>query len=134
MTSAPVLRSRLSASGGSSASPLPDPKLLFDENLASSLVSALSDVFPGSRHVVDVGLAAARDRAIWAYAAANGFVLVTKDEDFQRLSVLEGAPPKVLWVGLGNCSTAEVEQLLRTRRRDVVQFVEHSEATFLALA
>lgn len=83
---------------------------------------------------MDIGLAAARDRAIWAYAAVNGFVLVTKDEDFQRLSLLEGAPPKVVWIGLGNCSTADVERLLRSRRRDVVQFVEHSEATFLALA
>lgn len=82
---------------------------------------------------MDVGLAAARDRAIWAYAGANGFVLVTKDEDFQRLSLLEDAPPKVVWIALGNCSTADVERLLRSRHRDVVQFVEHSEATFLAL-
>jgi predicted nuclease of predicted toxin-antitoxin system len=82
---------------------------------------------------VDVNLAAAPDRSIWTYAATNGFVLVTKDADFERLSLLEGAPPKVVWIGLGNCSTADVEGLLRSRCRDVVQFVEHSEATFLAL-
>jgi predicted nuclease of predicted toxin-antitoxin system len=69
------------------------------------LVGALSDFYPGSVHVSGAGLAAARDRAIWMYAAANGFVLVTKDEDFHRLSVLHGAPPKVIWIGLGNCST-----------------------------
>ena len=120
-------------SGASSASRLPDLKLLFDENLASSLVSALSDLFPGSRHVVDVGLAGAPDRSIWTYAATNGFVLVTKDADFERLSLLEGAPPKVVWIGLGNCSTADVEGLLRSRCHDVVQFVAHSEATFVAL-
>lgn len=129
----PVLRTPQNASAGSSASPLPDPKLLLDENLASSLVGALSDLYPGSAHVVDVGLAAARDRAIWAYAATNGFVLVTKDEDFQRLSLLHGAPPKVVWIGLGNCSTADVEELLRSRRGEIVQFLEHPEATFLAL-
>lgn len=80
-----------------------------------------------------VGLAAARDTVIWAYAAANGFVLVTKDEDFQRLSLLQGAPPKVIWIGLGNCSTAEIEQLLRSRREEIVLFLEHPEATFLAM-
>jgi predicted nuclease of predicted toxin-antitoxin system len=90
-------------------------------------------LYPGSAHVSSVRLAATRDRAIWAYAAANGFVLVTKDEDFHRLSVLLGAPPKVVWIGLGNCSTADVGRLLRTRHGEIVLFVEHPEATFLAL-
>jgi predicted nuclease of predicted toxin-antitoxin system len=67
------------------------------------------------------------------YAAANGFVLVTKDEDFHRLSVLRGAPPKVIWIGLSNCSTDDVTRLLRARHSEIVQFVEHPEATFLAL-
>jgi predicted nuclease of predicted toxin-antitoxin system len=58
---------------------------------------------------------------------------VTKDEDFHRLSVLLGAPPKVIWIGLGNCSTVDVARLLRIRHREIVQFVEHPEATFLAL-
>jgi predicted nuclease of predicted toxin-antitoxin system len=98
------------------------------------LVGTLSDFYPGSVHVSGAGLAAARDRAIWTYAAANGFVLVTKDEDFHRLSVLHGAPPKVIWIGLGNCSTDDVARLLRGRHSEIVQFVEHPEATFLALA
>jgi predicted nuclease of predicted toxin-antitoxin system len=84
-------------------------------------------------HISGAGLAAARDRQIWMYAAANGFVLVTKDEDFHRLSVLHGSPPKVVWIGLGNCSTDDVIRLLRARHREIVQFVEHPEATFLAL-
>jgi len=77
---------------------------------------------------------AARDRDIWAYASANELVLVTKDEDFHRLSVLYGAPPKVVWLGLGNCSTNDVARLLRARHREIVEFVEHPEATFLALS
>jgi predicted nuclease of predicted toxin-antitoxin system len=97
------------------------------------LVAVLADLYPGSVHVTDVGLAASRDMAIWTYAGANGFVLVTKDGDFQRLSVLYGTPPKVIWIGLGNCSTADVERILRSRHREIVQFLEHSEATFLAL-
>ena len=78
-------------------------------------------------------MAATRDRAIWSYAGANGFVVVTKDEDFHRLSVLLGPPPKVVWIGLGNCSTVDVAHLLRVRHAEIVQFVEHPEAAFLAL-
>jgi hypothetical protein len=51
--------------------PLPDPKLLVDENLAGSLVNALSNLYPESVHVADVGLATTRDRAIWSFPAAN---------------------------------------------------------------
>jgi predicted nuclease of predicted toxin-antitoxin system len=58
---------------------------------------------------------------------------VTKDEDFQRLSVLRGPPPKVIWIRLGNCATADVRRLLRLRAEQVHAFVEHPEAAFLAL-
>ena len=72
-----------SASESSGASPLPEPgpKLLFDENLAPRLALALADSYPGSSHVCHVGLEGSSDVAIWAHAAAGGFVLVTKDED-----------------------------------------------------
>ena len=108
-------------------------KLLLDENLAARLARDLADVYPGSAHVLALGLGGAADGAIWARAAAEGVVLVTKDEDFQRLSVLLGPPPKVVWVRLGNCATADVARLLRFRADEVRAFAEHPEAAFLAL-
>ena len=70
---------------------------------------------------------------MWEHAAAYGFVLVTKDEDFHRLSVFRGFPPKVVWIRLGNCSTADVIHLLETYRDAVAAFVAHEDAAFLAL-
>lgn len=61
-------------------------KLLFDENLAARLAKDLDGVFPGSAHVETLGLLGATDRIVWSRAADGGFVLVTKDEDFHRLS------------------------------------------------
>jgi predicted nuclease of predicted toxin-antitoxin system len=55
------------------------------------------------------------------------------DEDFHRLSVLRGAPPKVIWLRLGNASTEDVARLLHARREDVLRFATQEEATFLAL-
>ena len=69
-----------------------------------------ADLYPGSVHVSEVGLAASPDRAIWAHARDHGLVIVTKDENFHRLSVLLGPPPKVM---LGNCSTDDVVRLLQ---------------------
>jgi len=75
----------------------------------------------------------ASDEAIWTHAREMGFLIVTKDEDFQRLSVWRGAPPKVVWIRLGNCTTSQVADLLRRSRELIAGFVEHDEATFLAL-
>lgn len=83
--------------------------------------------------MVTLGLAGAADREIWNRAAADDFILVTKDEDFHRLSVLVGPPPKVVWIRLGNCTTGDVERLLRGRFEQVRAFVEHEESAFLAL-
>jgi predicted nuclease of predicted toxin-antitoxin system len=108
--------------------------LLFDENLAARLVSALADLYPDCAHVGDRGLAGGSDKAIWEYARGHRLVIVSKDEDFQRLSVLYGAPPKVIWIRLGNCSTADIMRLLRERREEINSFLANEEAAFLALA
>ena len=60
-------------------------------------------------------------------------LLVTKDEDFHRLSILHGAPPKVIWVRLGNCTTDDVAHLIRSHQQSVERFAAQEEATVLVL-
>lgn len=112
---------------------MPPPRLLFDDNLSNRLPQRLASAYPGSLHSATVVTRGASDEAIWTQARDGGFVLVTKDEDFQRMSVLRGAPPKVLWICLGNCSTDDIAELLEQSIDVVAAFVEHPEATFLAL-
>ena len=103
-------------------------KLLFDQNLAPSLVRRLADTYPNSAHTHPLGLGEADDRAIWDYAREHGFAIVSKDSDFHQLSVREGPPPKVVWVRLGNCTVDEVAELLRSRRQDLERFDAGPEA------
>ena len=109
-------------------------KLLFDQNLSHRLVLQLAAEFPGSAHVRDLALATATDAAVWAHAAATGFVIVSKDTDFQQRALLHGHPPKVIWVRLGNCPTAAVAALLRSRLADIQAFEADPLASFLALS
>jgi predicted nuclease of predicted toxin-antitoxin system len=88
-------------------------KLLVDENLSYSLAASLADLFPGSKHVRDVGLRGCKDPSIWEYAKSNDLCILTKDLDFQARSILYESPPKVILVRLGNCTTARVEIALR---------------------
>ena len=60
-----------------------------------------------------IGLSTADDAVIWDHALRHGFTIVSKDSDFSGLSSLFGAPPKVIWLTLGNCSTAVVERCPR---------------------
>ncbi len=48
-------------------------KLLFDENLSPKLSNRLSDLFPSSLHVRDVGMKATIDPVVWDYAKDNIF-------------------------------------------------------------
>jgi len=88
-------------------------KLLFDENLSPKLSQRLADLFPDSVHVRDVGMKATADPTVWDYAKGNDFIIVSKDADMHDLSLVFGNPPKVVWLRLGNCSTRQVEELLR---------------------
>lgn len=108
-------------------------KLLFDENLSGHLPRLLADLFPDSDSLLQLGLGGASDDAVWELAKRLGFVLVTRDEDFQRLSVLRGPPPKVIWIRLGNCATADVVRVLRFRAEQIRAFVDEAETAFLAL-
>ena len=108
-------------------------KLLVDQNLAPRLASVLQELFPGSIHVRDVGLSSADDEEVWAYAVSEGFVIISKDADFHQRSFLFGAPPKVVWIRPGDCSTEDVGTLLRTHYQDLQDFEENEEAAFLAL-
>jgi predicted nuclease of predicted toxin-antitoxin system len=108
-------------------------KLLFDENLSFRLVVALADVYPESVHVRQVGLLGADDRAIWVYAAEHSFLLTSKDTDFHDRSVLYGAPPKVVWLRIGNSTVAETADLLRRQYILIRHFHEDPKSTFLPL-
>jgi len=108
-------------------------KLLFDENLSPNLVHLLSRHFPESKHVRDVGLAAADDDSVWAYACADNLVIVSKDSDFHQRSFVKGPPPKVVWLRCGNCGTQEIMDLLRSHQAHLEIFQKKSEAAFLEI-
>jgi predicted nuclease of predicted toxin-antitoxin system len=77
-------------------------KLLFDENVSPRLTELLAAEYPESTHVRDVGLTGKPDEQIWDYARDNGLTIVSKDDDFRQRSFLKGAPPKIVWLQVGN--------------------------------
>jgi predicted nuclease of predicted toxin-antitoxin system len=49
-------------------------------------------------------------------ARTHGFVIASKDTDFRERVYVEGFPPKVIWLDVGNAGTAGIAALLRGER------------------
>ena len=88
----------------------------------------LANEYPGSVHVREVGLRGAEDQQIWDYGRTRGFAIVSKDTDFRERSFVEGFPPKVIWLDVGNAG------LLRRERQRAEAFEKQDETSLLILS
>lgn len=109
-------------------------RFLLDQNLSARLTQPLQDDYEGTTHVREFALQAADDLAIWEFAKERGYAILSKDADFHQLSFLYGHPPKVVWVGLGNCTTDEVLDAIHRRKEDIENFERDEQASFLSLS
>jgi predicted nuclease of predicted toxin-antitoxin system len=107
--------------------------LLFDQNISPRLVDRLTDIYPGSVHVFNLGLGNAMDIEIWQYAYDNDYMIVTKDADFSEFGIIKGFPPKIIWIRRGNCSTQEIETILRENYSAISELSEDPETGILTL-
>ena len=64
----------------------------------------------------------------------NGFTIVTKDADYNNLSLVRGGGPKVVWLLMGNCTTSQVEAIFRARFEAIKAFDGDPDLGTLALS
>jgi predicted nuclease of predicted toxin-antitoxin system len=99
-------------------------KLLLDNNLSHRLVARIADLYPEPSHVMTVGLDEAEDEEIWNYAKKNHFTIVTKNADYDDLSLIRGSPPKVIWLKVGNCRIGVIESIIRNNVTALNNFIQ----------
>jgi predicted nuclease of predicted toxin-antitoxin system len=73
-----------------------------DNQLPAALTQWLARNGWDATHVLDLHLNEADDLDIWKYARDNGFVVISKDEDFSNRAALS-RDVQIIWVRLGNC-------------------------------
>lgn len=83
-------------------------KFLVDVNLPPRLCDWLGQHGHAATHLVDLLALRMPDTEVWKRAAAQGEVLVSKDSDFYERALLQGPPPQVLLVALGNCGNGDL--------------------------
>lgn len=94
-------------------------KLLLDENLSRRIVPFLQTAFPESSQVALLNLEGASDAEIWQFAKDNGFVIVSRDSDFQERSLVAGHPPQVIWLKIPNRSKTFVLNVLLDHHTEI---------------
>lgn len=109
-------------------------KRLFDANRSPTLVVHLQQDYPQSAHARDVGLEAGSDAQIWEYARAHAFVIVSKDTDVRERSFVEGFPPKIIWLDVGNAGTVQIVTLLQQEHGRVESFGGAADTSLLILS
>ncbi|RSK29783.1 DUF5615 family PIN-like protein [Hymenobacter metallilatus] len=98
-------------------------RLLLDENISWRLVAYLRPYCAEVIHVRDIGLDNSSDTTIWRYARQQGYDVLTKDEDFLRLVLAEGFPPRVVAVQNAQVPVAKLAEFLLARLPQLREFL-----------
>lgn len=96
-------------------------RFLVDNQLSAALARWLETKGCQAEHVLALGLAQSPDADIWQRAAREGAVIISKDEDFARMTLLKPEPVPVVWLRFGNCRTAALLASMERAWPDIVQ-------------
>ena len=102
-------------------------RLLFDQNISFRITKKLKEHFSDCKHISDCGLRDCDDPDIWEYAKKNNFAIVTFDSDFYEISILNGHPPKIIWIRSGNLTTNEIVQVMIKNHNSIITFLNNVE-------
>ncbi|QDA61476.1 DUF5615 family PIN-like protein [Hymenobacter jejuensis] len=109
-------------------------RLLLDENISWRLAAYLQPYCAEVLHVRDIGLANSPDTTIWRYARQHGYDIITKDEDFLRLVITEGFPPRIVAVQNAQIPVGKLAEFLLARLSQLQEFLgEQKEFGLLLL-
>ena len=94
--------------------------LLLDANISWRLITLLQPHFTQILHVDSIDLPQpVKDTEIWNFALLKDAIIVTFDEDFYKLSILKGFPPKVVILRTGNQNKQFVANVLAKHKQDI---------------
>ncbi len=110
-------------------------RLLIDQNLSPKLCRWFEEFIEVEQclHVRDMDMSYTPDFQIWEWARQHDWLLVSKDVDFVDLSVLRGAPPKLIWTRFGNCSVAETKRRFIAAWSQIVALPLNAEKTYVEI-
>ena len=102
-------------------------KFLVDNQLPAALARFIEAKGCQAVHVLDIGLAEASDVEIFQRAELDGYILVSKDEDFLHLVLKPGTSAGLFWVRIGNCRKHHMLEVFERAWPRLVERIEAGE-------
>ncbi len=103
-------------------------KLLLDENLSWRMIKKLKPFFEEVDHVSKLKIIQpADDISIWNYAKKNGFTIISKDDDFEKIVLLRKSPPKLIYLKTYNLDTQKLIDLIVKNTDKISEFINSKE-------
>jgi len=107
--------------------------LLLDENLSPSLVAMLEDDFPGIAHLSQFNMLGMPDIEVWRFAGEHDWCIVSRDSDFNQLAFVNGPPPQVVWLRVGDLTTTDIADQLRRHKETIEAFLGQDDQSVLEI-
>lgn len=108
--------------------------MLFDANISFRILELIKSNIPNASHTSQHSLNSATDINIWNFAQKNHFCIVTKDSDFNDLAITRGAPPKIIWLKVGNLKTDLLAEFILSHAIKIDQFLNDDHSAVLILS
>ena len=109
-------------------------KLLLDANISWRIIKLIENDFSDCLHANDIKTnQPAKDLEIWEFAKQNKFIILTHDDDFEKLLLLKGAPPKVIILKTFNKNTKQIAELLILKREIIESFISSQDLMILEI-
>ncbi len=102
-------------------------RFLVDAQLPVALARWLTAKGYDSVHVADIGLARASDSEIWNFAISRDLVIITKDEDFPRRTILSKTNPRIVWIRLANSRKQTLLMWFESALPKIVNLLQRGE-------
>jgi predicted nuclease of predicted toxin-antitoxin system len=104
-------------------------KLIIDAQISPAIASWINRNFIDIQaiSVRSVELQFAKDTEIYNYAKENGYVIMSKDDDFLSQIEKHGSPPALIWVTCGNTSNARMREILTSTLLKVKTLIDKGE-------
>jgi predicted nuclease of predicted toxin-antitoxin system len=108
--------------------------LLIDANISWRILKILNSYFPTIIHAKNIDvLQPAKDIEIWNYCKKNNYTILTHDEDFQKILLTKGSPPKVIILKTFNKNTLELANLIINQKEAIEGFIINDEQSILEI-
>ncbi|WP_433832974.1 DUF5615 family PIN-like protein [Flavobacterium anhuiense] len=75
----------------------------------------------------------AKDIEIWEFARKNDFTILTHNDDFEKLLLLKGVPPKVIILKTFNKNTKQLAELLISKKEIIESFISNDQLMILEI-